>query len=159
MFFFPISLLKKLVLFFFDRKLQEDLTDEMVELAKQLKEGSLLMSQSIQNTEKVSYNFLLCNLVSLISALNLLTAWRMWSIVSNYVIWSKWKHRFFSKNTDFLSNLKCFSFFIFFIFLYGTGQFVSSYYALEQSWIKLNRQRKWHFFISCFCFIFILFDL
>ncbi|CBI17875.3 hypothetical protein VitviT2T_017286 [Vitis vinifera] len=35
------------------RKLQEDLTDEMVGLAKQLKQSSLLMSQSIQNTEKI----------------------------------------------------------------------------------------------------------
>lgn len=35
------------------RKLQEDLTDEMVDLAKQLKESSLLMSHSIQNTEKI----------------------------------------------------------------------------------------------------------
>lgn len=38
---------------FYYRKLQEDLTDEMVELAKQLKESSLVMSHSIQNTEKV----------------------------------------------------------------------------------------------------------
>ncbi|KAH1211562.1 hypothetical protein GmHk_14G039977 [Glycine max] len=35
------------------RKLQEDLTDEMVVLAKQLKESSLTMSQSLQNTEKI----------------------------------------------------------------------------------------------------------
>ncbi|KAJ7955866.1 Vesicle transport protein USE1 [Quillaja saponaria] len=35
------------------RKLQDDLTDEMVGLAKQLKESSLMMSQSIQNTEKI----------------------------------------------------------------------------------------------------------
>ncbi|KAF7806706.1 Vesicle transport protein USE1 [Senna tora] len=35
------------------RKLQDDLTDEMVVLAKQLKESSLMMSQSIQNTEKI----------------------------------------------------------------------------------------------------------
>ncbi|KAL0371205.1 UNVERIFIED_CONTAM: hypothetical protein Sangu_0438600 [Sesamum angustifolium] len=34
------------------RKLQEDLTDEMVGLARQLKESSLMMSQSIKNTEK-----------------------------------------------------------------------------------------------------------
>ncbi|KAL3644943.1 hypothetical protein CASFOL_010123 [Castilleja foliolosa] len=34
------------------RKLQEDLTDEMVGLARQLKESSLMMNQSIQNTEK-----------------------------------------------------------------------------------------------------------
>ncbi|KAL6516150.1 hypothetical protein OROGR_019455 [Orobanche gracilis] len=36
------------------RKLQEDLTDEMVGLARQLKEGSLMMNQSIKNTEKSS---------------------------------------------------------------------------------------------------------
>lgn len=36
-----------------DRKLQEDLTDEMVVLARQLKESSLMLSQSVQNTEKV----------------------------------------------------------------------------------------------------------
>ncbi|XP_057971337.1 uncharacterized protein LOC131160051 isoform X2 [Malania oleifera] len=35
------------------RNLQEDLTDEMVELAQQLKERSLVMSQSLQNTEKI----------------------------------------------------------------------------------------------------------
>ncbi|XP_065851510.1 uncharacterized protein [Euphorbia lathyris] len=35
------------------RKLQDDLTDEMVGLARQLKESSLLMSQSLQNTEKI----------------------------------------------------------------------------------------------------------
>jgi SNARE protein 1 len=35
------------------RKLQDDLTDEMVVLAKQLKESSLMMSQSVKNTEKV----------------------------------------------------------------------------------------------------------
>ncbi|KAG6403037.1 hypothetical protein SASPL_135253 [Salvia splendens] len=35
------------------RQLQEDLTDEMVGLARQLKESSLMMSQSIKNTEKV----------------------------------------------------------------------------------------------------------
>ncbi|XP_058180838.1 uncharacterized protein LOC131299225 [Rhododendron vialii] len=35
------------------RKLQEDLTDEMVGLAQQLKESSLVMSQSIKNTEKI----------------------------------------------------------------------------------------------------------
>ncbi|XP_030545448.1 uncharacterized protein LOC115751643 isoform X2 [Rhodamnia argentea] len=34
-------------------KLQEDLTDEMVGLARQLKESSLVMSQSLQNTEKI----------------------------------------------------------------------------------------------------------
>ncbi|KAG4959149.1 hypothetical protein JHK87_035782 [Glycine soja] len=36
------------------RMLQDNLTDEMVVLAKQLKESSLMMSQSLQNTEKVS---------------------------------------------------------------------------------------------------------
>ncbi|PIN11114.1 putative membrane protein [Handroanthus impetiginosus] len=35
------------------RKLQEDLTDEMVVLARQLKESSLMMNQSIRNTEKI----------------------------------------------------------------------------------------------------------
>ncbi|GJZ32730.1 vesicle transport protein, Use1 [Tanacetum coccineum] len=35
------------------RKLQEDLTDEMVELAQQLKESTLMMNQSIKNTEKI----------------------------------------------------------------------------------------------------------
>ncbi|PSR94851.1 Vesicle transport protein [Actinidia chinensis var. chinensis] len=35
------------------RKLQEDLTDEMVGWARQLKESSLVMSQSIKNTEKI----------------------------------------------------------------------------------------------------------
>ncbi|XP_015166662.1 uncharacterized protein [Solanum tuberosum] len=35
------------------RKLQEDLTDEMVVLARQLKESSLMMNQSIKNTEKI----------------------------------------------------------------------------------------------------------
>ncbi|CAD6264841.1 unnamed protein product [Miscanthus lutarioriparius] len=35
------------------RKLQEDLTDEMVELAQQLKERSLMMNQSVQETEKI----------------------------------------------------------------------------------------------------------
>lgn len=40
--------------------LQEDLTDEMVVLAKQLKQSSLLMSQSIQNTEKVSFGSFNC---------------------------------------------------------------------------------------------------
>ncbi|CAH8255609.1 unnamed protein product [Arabidopsis lyrata] len=34
------------------RKLQEDLTDEMVVLARQLKERSQMISQSVQNTEK-----------------------------------------------------------------------------------------------------------
>jgi SNARE protein 1 len=35
------------------RKLQEDLTDEMVELARQLKESSFMMNQYVQETEKV----------------------------------------------------------------------------------------------------------
>ncbi|KAK6947313.1 Vesicle transport protein, Use1, partial [Dillenia turbinata] len=35
------------------RKLQDDLTDEMVGLARQLKESSLLMSRSLQDTEKI----------------------------------------------------------------------------------------------------------
>ncbi|CAH2064041.1 unnamed protein product [Thlaspi arvense] len=35
------------------RKLQDDLTDEMVTLARQLKESSLMISQSVQNTEKI----------------------------------------------------------------------------------------------------------
>ncbi|GAB2222056.1 hypothetical protein Drorol1_Dr00013254 [Drosera rotundifolia] len=35
------------------RKLQEGLTEEMVELAQQLKENSLMMSRSLQNTEKI----------------------------------------------------------------------------------------------------------
>ncbi|PON65235.1 Vesicle transport protein, Use [Trema orientale] len=34
-------------------KLQEDLTDEMVGMARQLKESSLLVSQSLQNSEKI----------------------------------------------------------------------------------------------------------
>ncbi|KAE8678872.1 Detected protein of confused Function [Hibiscus syriacus] len=35
------------------RKLQEDLTDEMVGLAQQLKERSLMMSRSLENTENI----------------------------------------------------------------------------------------------------------
>ncbi|CAL8077102.1 unnamed protein product [Prunus armeniaca] len=35
------------------RKLQEDLTDEMVGLARQLKESSLMMSHSLKDTEKI----------------------------------------------------------------------------------------------------------
>ncbi|CAL5328028.1 unnamed protein product [Camellia sinensis] len=35
------------------RKLQDDLIDEMVGLAQQLKESSLMMSQSLQNTKKI----------------------------------------------------------------------------------------------------------
>ncbi|CAH8254152.1 unnamed protein product [Arabidopsis lyrata] len=35
------------------RKLQEDLTDEMVVLARQLKERSQMISQFVQNTEKI----------------------------------------------------------------------------------------------------------
>lgn len=37
------------------RKLQEDLTDEMVVLAQQLKDSSLLMSQSLKRTDKVTF--------------------------------------------------------------------------------------------------------
>ncbi|KAK4596123.1 hypothetical protein RGQ29_014252 [Quercus rubra] len=37
------------------RKLQEDLTDEMVGLARQLKESSLMMSNSLQSTEKFCF--------------------------------------------------------------------------------------------------------
>ncbi|KAJ0532143.1 putative vesicle transport protein, Use1 [Helianthus annuus] len=36
-----------------NRKLQEDLTDEMVGLARQLKESTLMMNQSIKNIEKI----------------------------------------------------------------------------------------------------------
>ncbi|CAD5162870.1 unnamed protein product [Musa acuminata subsp. malaccensis] len=51
------------------RKLQEDLTDDMVGLARQLKESSLLMVQSLQDTEKSFlqwitpevFNFRYCN--------------------------------------------------------------------------------------------------
>ncbi|KAK7265353.1 hypothetical protein RJT34_32972 [Clitoria ternatea] len=39
------------------RKLQEDLTDEMVVLAKQLKESSLTMNRFLQNTKKVQSQF------------------------------------------------------------------------------------------------------
>ncbi|MFS7944421.1 putative vesicle transport protein, Use1 [Helianthus anomalus] len=35
-------------------KLEEDLTDEMVGLARQLKESTLMMNQSIKNIEKVN---------------------------------------------------------------------------------------------------------
>ncbi|KAJ0532057.1 putative vesicle transport protein, Use1 [Helianthus annuus] len=35
------------------RKLEEDLTDEMVGLARQLKESTLMMNQSIKNIEKI----------------------------------------------------------------------------------------------------------
>ncbi|KAG6416619.1 hypothetical protein SASPL_124052 [Salvia splendens] len=42
------------------RQLQEDLTDEMVGLARKLKESSLMISRSIKNTEKVS-EFLFCH--------------------------------------------------------------------------------------------------
>lgn len=35
------------------RRIQEDLTDDMVSLARRLKENSLLMNQSLQETEKV----------------------------------------------------------------------------------------------------------
>jgi hypothetical protein len=43
------------LIFLLHRKLQEDLTDEMVELARQLKESSLMMNQSVQETEKVHF--------------------------------------------------------------------------------------------------------
>lgn len=46
--FFPFLLVLS------NRELQDDLTDEMVVLAWQLKERSVMMNQSIQNTEKVS---------------------------------------------------------------------------------------------------------
>jgi len=35
------------------RKLQEDLTDEMVSMARQLKENSLMMNRSVKNAEKI----------------------------------------------------------------------------------------------------------
>ncbi|XP_074320521.1 uncharacterized protein LOC141657254 isoform X2 [Silene latifolia] len=35
------------------RKLQEDLTDEMVQMARQLKENSLMMNRSVKNAEKI----------------------------------------------------------------------------------------------------------
>ncbi|KAH9605082.1 hypothetical protein KSS87_008609 [Heliosperma pusillum] len=38
---------------FFYRKLQEDLTDEMVQMARQLKENSLMMNRSVKNAEKI----------------------------------------------------------------------------------------------------------
>ncbi|XP_010263176.1 PREDICTED: uncharacterized protein LOC104601523 isoform X1 [Nelumbo nucifera] len=38
------------------RKLQEDLTDEMVGLAQQLKESSLMMNRSLQDTEKILHS-------------------------------------------------------------------------------------------------------
>ncbi|KAH9619307.1 hypothetical protein KSS87_022098 [Heliosperma pusillum] len=38
---------------FFYRKLQEDLTDEMVQMAWQLKENSLMMNRSVKNAEKI----------------------------------------------------------------------------------------------------------
>jgi hypothetical protein len=41
------------LIFLMHRKLQEDLTDEMVELARQLKESSFMMNQYVQETEKV----------------------------------------------------------------------------------------------------------
>ncbi|CAL9144467.1 unnamed protein product [Musa hybrid cultivar] len=52
-----------------NRNLQEDLTDDMVGLARQLKESSLLMVQSLQDTEKSFlqwiapevFNFRYCN--------------------------------------------------------------------------------------------------
>uniref|UniRef100_A0A0D9XBV4 Uncharacterized protein n=1 Tax=Leersia perrieri TaxID=77586 RepID=A0A0D9XBV4_9ORYZ len=46
------------------RNLQEDLTDEIVELAHQLKDSSLMMNQSVQAAYKLDFHFwmLLCNL-------------------------------------------------------------------------------------------------
>jgi SNARE protein 1 len=41
------------LIFLMHRKLQEDLTDEMVELARQLKESSLMMNQYVQEMEKI----------------------------------------------------------------------------------------------------------
>lgn len=38
------------------RQLQENLTDEMVGLAQQLKESSLMINRSLQNTEKVRFS-------------------------------------------------------------------------------------------------------
>ncbi|KAG4402816.1 hypothetical protein GLYMA_02G282202v4 [Glycine max] len=52
------------------RKLQEDLTDEMVVLAKQLKESSLTMSQSLQNTEKDSSRISYFHSILLVLLLN-----------------------------------------------------------------------------------------
>ncbi|KAL5125742.1 hypothetical protein HKD37_02G005901 [Glycine soja] len=52
------------------RKLQEDLTDDMVVLAKQLKESSLTMSQSLQNTEKDSSRISYFHSILLVLLLN-----------------------------------------------------------------------------------------
>jgi hypothetical protein len=46
------------------RNLQEDLTDDMVGLAQQLKERSLMISQSLQKTEKVRIHILCQSLAS-----------------------------------------------------------------------------------------------
>ena len=54
-FFFLVVVANDCYIFFKNRKLQEDLTDEMVGLAQQLKESSLMMSRSLEDTEKVSY--------------------------------------------------------------------------------------------------------
>lgn len=54
--FFVLSIMKPWFIHS-GRKLQEDLTDEMVGLAKQLKESSLIMSKSLENTEKVHILF------------------------------------------------------------------------------------------------------
>ena len=62
-----LLLLMTYFIFFKNRKLQEDLTDEMVGLAQQLKERSLMMSQSLENTEKVSYTLLILLLFIILS--------------------------------------------------------------------------------------------
>ncbi|GMN62084.1 hypothetical protein TIFTF001_031168 [Ficus carica] len=57
------------------RKLQEDLTDEMVVLARQLKEGSLLVNRSLQDSEKFDRGFLLFSILrSLIDDILILQA-------------------------------------------------------------------------------------
>ncbi|XP_028092593.1 uncharacterized protein LOC114292767 [Camellia sinensis] len=60
------------------RKLQDDLTDEMVGLAQQLKESNLMMSLSLQNTEKCRY------LIQQSRRLN--RAWQA-LVVPMYVLW------------------------------------------------------------------------
>ncbi|WVZ09827.1 hypothetical protein V8G54_014357 [Vigna mungo] len=54
------------------RMLQEDLTDEMVVLAKQLKESSLMMSQSLQNTEKEGDCLLIPHFVTVVMLTNVI---------------------------------------------------------------------------------------
>ncbi|XP_042497791.1 uncharacterized protein LOC122076524 isoform X2 [Macadamia integrifolia] len=66
------------------RKLQEDLTDEMVGLARQLKESSLLMNRSLQDTEKFGWPW--CGypcLIHLTSFLLLQRAWASWVLGSH----------------------------------------------------------------------------